>query len=1004
MNRERWRQVDLIFESALERRPDERADYLSKVCDGDEVLRREIESLMVHDQVNGFMERSASGEAKLLILKNAPRPHAGQTIGHYRILKQLGAGGMGEIFLAEDTLLNRRVSLKLLSPQFTTDPERVRRFRREALAASTLNHPNILTIYEIAEANDKPIIATEYVEGVTLRRRMRSKRLSVANALEIALQMAAALAAAHSARIVHRDIKPENVMVRPDGLVKVLDFGIAKYAEPTRTPHSEQSWSTTATGAVIGTTAYMSPEQARGETVDARTDIWSLGVILYEMITRQLPFPGKTPNERIAAILEREPVPLGKVCRGVPEELERIVRRALAKKREERYARASDLAKDLRKLHGTQSAESFFSFALRAPVSNLLGLSRARLTIALVALSFLIIAAWFSFHRSPVLTNHETILLADFENKTGDEVFDVTLKQGLAMQLEQSSFLNLFPEARVRQTLRLMGHRVNDRVTAQVAREICLREGIKALIASSIAPLGNHYVITIEAMNGQTGETLVRAQVEADSKEQVLRKLSLAAAQLREKLGESLSSIQQSERLLEDATTSNLEAFKFHSQAVALAVSGRELEAIPFEKRAVELDPDFAYAWSILSITHFGTRRPGLAAEYATKAYALRDRVSEFEQLRLTHRYHYLVTGDVHKAIEALLLQKRTFPAVSTASSDLALTYYWMGQTDQAIAEARESLRLYPNFFVPHLYLGLALVRLNHFEEAREVFSRAVEQNLVHPEMRSALYQLAYINGDTTGMQQQIDWANGRPDEYIGLDWQTAAAAFAGQWRRAQDFSRRAINLANRGETKEIAAHYARELALRGAVFGDCRRARADATLALSLERGRISLPRAALALALCGEVNQVKPLTDEIVRRYPDDTILNELWLPIIRAASDLQHGNAAQAVEQIQTTSRYEAAAEFWASYLRGQAYLKLGRGLEASAEFQKILEHRGYGPLSVLYPLANLGSARATAMAGETAKSRKAYEDFFAAWQAADRDVPILIEAKKDYEKLK
>ena len=361
------------------------------------------------------------------------------------------------------------------------------------------------------------------------------------------------------------------------------------------------------------------------------------------------------------------------------------------------------------------------------------------------------------------------------------------------MQLEQSPFLNLFPEARVRQTLRLMGHPTDQRVTAEVAREICLREGIKALIAASIAPLGSHYVITVEAINGQSGDMLAREQVEAESKEQVLRKLSQATTQLREKLGESLSSIQQFDRPLEDATTSNVEAFKLHSQAVALAVSGRELEAIPFEKRAVELDPNFAYAWSILSITHFGTGRPGLAAEYATKAYALRDRVSEFEQLRLAHRYHYLVTGDVHKAIEELLLQKRMYPRVSTASSDLALAYYWIGQTDQAIVEASESLRLYPDFFIPRLYLGLALLRLNRFAEAREVLAEAIDQNIVHPNMCSALYQLAYIDGDAAGMQLQIDWTRGRPDEYIALDWQASAAAFAGQRRRSAELARRGI-------------------------------------------------------------------------------------------------------------------------------------------------------------------------------------------------------------------
>lgn len=459
-------------------------------------------------------------------------------------------------------------------------------------------------------------------------------------------------------------------------------------------------------------------------------------------------------------------------------------------------------------------------------------------------------------------------------------------------------------------------------------------------------------------------------------------------------MGESLSSIQRFDRLLEDATTSNLEAFKLHSQAVALAVSGRELEAIPFEKRAVDLDPNFAYAWSILSITHFGTGRPGLAAEYATRAYALRDRVSEFEQLRLAHRYHYLVTGDVDKAIEALLLQKRMYPRVSTGSSDLALAYYWSGQVDQAIDEARQSFDLYPNFFVSRLYLGLALLRVNRFAEAKDVFAQSIEQNIVHPNMRAALYQLAYIDGDAAGMQQQTDWARGRPDEYIALDWQTGGVAFSGHWRRAQELARRAIDLPARGETREVAARYAVEQALRGAVFGDCRQARADAAQGLKLARGRLSLTRASLAFALCGQTTQAKTLLDEVAKRFPEDTLINELWLPTIRAALQLERGSAAQAIDQLQPTIRYEAAAEFWPQYLRGQAYLKLKQNRHAAAEFQKILGHRGYAPLSPLYPLAQLGLARAT-------QSRKAYDDFLTLWKDADAELPLLLTARQEAE---
>ena len=1041
MESERWKQIEQLYHAALEREPGAREAFLDEACAGDEDLRREVAGLLACDLPSDSFIQSPAIEIAAKALAAEPLieastnpmrgPIAGSQIGAYQLLSLLGRGGMGEVHLALDTRLGRRVAVKLLPAEFTTDAGRVRRFAQEARAASALNHPNIITIHEIGEISKENgslrYIVTEYVEGETLRQRMANapqQRIEPPEAIDIALQVAAALSAAHETGITHRDIKPENVMTRRDGIVKVLDFGLAKLTEPaspvidTQAP-TLQRVTNTESGVVMGTPRYMSPEQTRGEKLDARTDIFSLGVMLYEMVAGRTPFAGTTPSEVIASILRDTPPPLSECAPDAPPELERIIGRALGKERTERYQTAKDLLADLKEVKQRIELEAKFSEApfvvppsgggsgrqVIPPEGGTTNTARKRLAIFLAAaLPIAVIAGlavWIYFDRKPLLEEKDTILLADFENKTGEAIFDGTLKQGLAMQLEQSPLLNLFPEARMRRTLRLMGRPPNERVTSEVAREICLREGIKALIAGSIAPLGSHYVITLESLDSLSGEVLARDQVEAESKEQVLRALTQATTQLREKLGESLSSIQQFDKVLEDATTSNLEAFKLHSEAVALAVSGREMEAIPFEKRAVELDPNFAYAWSILSITHFGTGRPGLAAEYATKAYALRDRVSEFEQFRLAHRYHYLVTGELHKAIEALLLQKRMYPRVSTGSGDLSLVYYWIGQTDQAIAEARESFSLYPNFFIPRLYLGLALLRLNHFAEAREVLVQAIEQNIDHPNIRSALYQLAYVNGDAAGMRNQIDWARGRPDEYLALDWQTGAAAFVGQWRKAQELSRRAIELTARGDTKEVAARYATEQALQGAVFGDCRQARASAAQGLKLARGRASLQRAALALALCSELNQAKSLVDELAKRYPEDTVINSIWVPAISAALELQRGNAAQAIEKLQTTSRYEAAAEFWPQYLRGQAYLKLKRGAQATAEFQKILDHRGYAPLSPLYPLAPLGLARAAALTGDAAQSRKGYVDFFAAWKEADADLPILREAKHGYE---
>ena len=624
--------------------------------------------------------------------------------------------------------------------------------------------------------------------------------------------------------------------------------------------------------------------------------------------------------------------------------------------------------------------------------------------IALAILVFAAVASFFYFNRAPALTDKDTILLADFVNTTGDPVFDGTLKKGLAVQLEQSPFLNVFPEARVRQTLRLMGRSPDERVTGEIAREICERENIKVLIASSIATLGGHYVLTLEAINGQSGEVPAREQVEAEGKEQVLRALSQGATRLREKLGESLSSIRRFDKSLELATTSSLEALKAFSQAEEQALRGRFPEAIPSLKRAVDLDPNFASAHGLLAVIYFNMKQRRLAADYAEKGYALRDRVSEYEKFRVVSYYYGFVTGEADKRIEVLEMQKQTYPRDFRAPAMLATVYDELRQSDKAVAEALEAVRLNPDFAAAYRNLGLAFIELNRFAEGKEVYERALQQKLDLAGFHSGLYEIGFVSGDRAAMQRQLDWASGKPDEHMALDWQTGVAAFAGEWRQAQDFARHAIDLAIRSEAKEEAARYAGEQALRAAVFGQFTSAKAAAAQSLALDRNQIPLTRAALALAQSGEPSQVQPLIAELAKAHPKDTLLNGVWLPTIRASMELQRGNAGQAIELLQAATHYEAAADFWPPYLRGQAYLRLKSGREAAAEFHKILDHRGEAPLSALYPLAHLGLARASALAGDAAGSRKAYQDFLALWKDADADLPVLIEAKKEYQSLK
>lgn len=964
-------------------------------------------------------------------------------LGHYKIRAKLGAGGMGEVFLAHDLTLDRPVALKILPAEVASDKQRMRRFLQEAKTASALNQPNILTIFEIGETDSAYFIATEFIDGETLRQRMTHKRHGVIETLEIAMQVASALASAHKASIIHRDIKPENIMVRhDDAVVKVLDFGLAKLTERQPVTGVDTSAPThalvnTDPGVVMGTTQYMSPEQVRGREVDARTDIWSLGCVIYELVAGHPPFEEATTSDLVASILsEKDPPPLARYAREVPAELERIVSKALRKDREERYQLMKDLALDLKSLkqrlefeadlERTTSPEerkgglvAATANAATAHTSNravatttasaeyvINEIKRHKRGAALAVATFVIATAalYFYFNRAPALTEKDTILLADFVNTTGDPVFDGALKQALAVQLEQSPFLNIFPDQRVQETLRLMGRSPDERVTKDVAREICERQGIKALLTGSIASIGSRYVIGLEAINAHTGDVIAREQVEAESKEEVLSILGKATTKLRGELGESLRSIEKFDAPIEQATTSSLEALKAYSLGVELNKRGKYLEMIPYFKRAVELDPNFAIAYARLSLGYYTSGQRLLAAKAAQKAFELRDRASEREKFYIASRYYSDATGEVEKAIEVYELWMKTYPRGELPNTNLSARYREIGQFDKTIEQASEAIRRNPNISAAHLNLAVSLMRLNRFDEARESYERAVSLKLDYIWIHYGLYQLAFIRGDNAKMRQAIEWVGGKPDEYFTLGWQAETAAFAGQARKAHEFSSRAADMAMRRDVKEVAADFIAVAAARDAVFGVCRQANEDTAKALAIARSNSSLRHVALALALCGEVGQAQSLADELAKQNPKATLINAVWMPSIRAAIETHRNNPAEAIQQLQAPIPYEGAAFFWPTYLRGQAHLRGRAGIEATVEFQKILEHRGWDPTSYLYPLAHLGLARAASLTGDTATSRQAYEDFFALWKDADPDIPVLREAKKEYEKLR
>jgi DNA-binding winged helix-turn-helix (wHTH) protein/tetratricopeptide (TPR) repeat protein/predicted Ser/Thr protein kinase len=967
--------------------------------------------------------------------KFAPAPEEdlrGKMVSHYRILHELGRGGMGVVYKAEDTKLGRVVALKFLPEELTEDPQAMERFRREARAASTLDHPNVCTIYEVDEAEGQPFIVMQFLEGRTLKESFAGRPMKTDELLEVAIQIADALESAHAKGIVHRDIKPANIVLTEGGRAKVLDFGLAKLAPKTKRvaepvgvsaqPTAGTEELLTSPGVAMGTVAYMSPEQARGEKLDARSDLFSFGAVLYEMATGHEAFAGQTTAMVFDAILHRAPTPLGRWNPEAPAELERIVNKAMEKEREMRYQSASELLADLKRLKrdvdsqrslrvgelpaADAGREGVFLAAggeEAAELSSRVRAQRRWAVAAAIAVALVVLgAALVHYRRRPALTERDFVVLADFVNTTGEPVFDGTLKQALAVQLGQSPFLNIFPEERIRVTLRFMGRPADERVSREVAREICQREGIKALLAGSISRLGENYAITLEAVNAQTGEILASEQVEARGKEQVLTALGRAASSLRAELGESLSSIQKFDAPLEQATTSSLEALRAFSLGDQQRAKGADFDAIPFFKRAIELDPNFALAYARLAAASINIGEIEQAGEYAKKAFELRDRVSERERFYIAARYYNAVTGETNKAIEIYETWQHTYPRDYAPWTNLAYLYLNLGQCDKALEEARGAIKLDPDRPFAVLNLAAAYMGLGRLEEAKAILDKALAENPDSSGIRLMRFVIAYAQGDATAMQRCADAARGKPGEEALFMAQGQAAAFTGELQRAREIFRRSVEIALRSNLRESAAGVQAQGALIEAEFGNARQAREGAGAALTLARAKAAQAIAAIALARAGDAGRARQLVDELARRSPTDTLLNATLLATARAAIELQADNPGKAIELLRPASQYEFAyySGFVPIYLRGHAYLWAKDGGKAAAEFQKILEHRGVDPVSPLYALAHLGLARASALAGDTVKSRLAYQNFLALWRNADPDIPVLRAAKAEY----